>query len=693
MKESNKKHILGRYGFVVVLMMFLVIAIVAFMFRTTVIEAKAWNKKANEVWNDTTVVVPERGKLLAEDGSTLADNLIFYTVRIDWQAEGLSKDTVDKYLPALCDSLHAMAPEKSAEQWKKEINAARNKQNKSGSVGNRSYRLFKSLSRSELNRLKTFPFLNKRARHTGLYAEEHNKRHKPFRSMASRSIGALNEHMHGKSGLEMALDSLLYGTPGLSTRVPLNASTASVPVQPAIKGWDITTTINVQMQDILETELYAMLKESEASWGTAVLMEVATGEIKAISNLTWDESEQDYIEKTNNAVTGYEPGSVMKPISMMLALNQGVVTSNSQHFATGSVLTGYGRPITDPHGSASLTPVEIIERSSNIGMSKITLKRYHDKPSEFRKGLEEMGFFEPLNSGIAGENIPKVPQLRDDNGGRVSLTRQCYGYSTEIPPLYVLTMYNAIANDGKMVRPRLVKKMSREVDGERIDSVVPTSYIREQVCSPQHAQMLKEMLHAVVWGSHGTARRYLQSDKVEIAGKTGTAFTLDANGHYTAHKRLAFCGFFPYEHPKYSCVVLIRGANRGAAASSGMVLKNVALKLYARDFLSNGHISFSQGQDSVKHTSPIAAASTSAGRNAAIRKSMGVALREYKTPAPPAKGKVPNVVGLSLRDAVARLERLGINVRTRGSGYVAQQSLAPGSNITRGGSVLLTLRN
>ena len=159
----------------------------------------------------------------------------------------------------------------------------------------------------------------------------------------------------------------------------------------------------------------------------------------------------------------------------------------------------------------------------------------------------------------------------------MSLTRQAYGYATTIPPLYTLAMYNAIANDGKFVRPHLVKKLSRE--GEP-DSIIPVTYVRKQVCSPDNARKLRTMLHDVVWGSHGTARHWVQDERVEIAGKTGTAFT-NAAGQYGAQKRLAFCGFFPYDKPKYSCIVLMLGADRGAGASSGMVVKNIALKMYA----------------------------------------------------------------------------------------------------------------
>ena len=314
---------------------------------------------------------------------------------------------------------------------------------------------------------------------------------------------------------------------------------------------------------------------------------------------------------------------------------------------------------------------------------------------KFVERLEEMGFFEPFNTGIGGEMVPNFPVLGNKNWDKLSLTRQAYGYATTIPPLYTLAMYNAIANDGKFVRPHLVKKLSRE--GEP-DSIIPVTYIRKQVCSPENARKLRLMLHDVVWGDHGTARHWVKDSCVEIAGKTGTAFT-NASGQYGAQKRLAFCGFFPYDKPKYSCIVLMLGADRGAGACSGMVLKNIARKMYARgllgltpDYATDSNKGKKDKNKDAKNY-PTLFASMNDNATKTIKKSLGVKnTHRYARPAQVEKG-VPDVVGLNIREAIKLLEDAGLIVNFTGSGMVTGQSLSAGSQYARGQHIQLRLRN
>jgi cell division protein FtsI (penicillin-binding protein 3) len=324
-------------------------------------------------------------------------------------------------------------------------------------------------------------------------------------------------------------------------------------------------------------------------------------------------------------------------------------------------------------------------------MAKLIVKDYGQNPGGFRKRLEGMGFFEPFNTGIGGETTPNFPVLGNKNWDKLSLTRQAYGYATTIPPLYTLAIYNAIANDGKFVRPHLVKKLSRE--GEP-DSIIPVTYIRKQVCSPENAAKLRQMLHDVVWGDHGTARHWVQDDNVEIAGKTGTAFT-NASGQYGAQKRLAFCGFFPYDKPKYSCIVLMLGADRGAGASSGMVLKNIAVKMYARGLLgaapSYATVSEKDQKDIKNYPTLYASMGDQAYNNINHRLNIKKSHR-FARPKAVDKG-VPNVVGLNIREAIKLLEDAGLVVNFTGSGMVTSQSLSAGSQFARGQRIYLRLRN
>ena len=283
--------------------------------------------------------------------------------------------------------------------------------------------------------------------------------------------------------------------------------------------------------------------------------------------------------------------------------------------------------------------------------------------------------------------MPWFQDAEIKNGGRVTLSRQAFGYGSRIPPLCTLAMYNAIANDGKYVRPHLFKKLSRE--GEP-DSIIPVTYIRKQVCSPENARKLRIMLHDVVWGSHGTARHWVQDKRVEIAGKTGTAFDV-VGGKYSGKKRLAFCGFFPYEHPKYSCIVLMLGADRGAGASSGMVMKNIALKMYAHGLLGETPNYVEKPKDAKSYPTLFASMGDYVSNN--IKRGLGIqAPHTYVRPKQVEKG-VPNVIGLSVREAIKILEDAGLSVSFTGSGMVTGQSLAAGSHYARGQRINLRLRN
>lgn len=708
MKQNNKRHILARYAIVVGMMLLFSTMIAWNLFKTTVVQAAEWNEKANTVLMSTTPIEPERGKLLADDGTVLAANLQYYVLRIDWFTEGIKTDTLMKDIGPLCDSLAVFDNSMTAAQWKqkilsdrKDILDAPKRVGLDGKKGkkNRAYKLFPyMLTHKEYERVRQFPFLCRAKNKNGFYTERHNRRIKPYGDMAARSIGNVGQDttsscIHGRSGLEMALDSLLYGKPGVARNIQLTNGIVRGESVPALCGYDITTTINVQLQDIVENELNYMCIETGARWGTCILMEVATGEIKAISNLELNEETGNYVEGRNHAVLGYEPGSVVKTISMMVALEDGIVTDINAPIATGSDWMYAGRNISDrPHGAATRTPREIIETSSNIGMAKLIVKDYGQNPGGFRKRLEQMGFFEPFNTGIGGETTPNFPVLGNKNWDKLSLTRQAYGYATTIPPLYTLAMYNAIANDGKFVRPHLVKKLSRE--GEP-DSIIPVTYIRKQVCSAENAQKLRIMLHDVVWGDHGTARHWVKDDKVEIAGKTGTAFT-NAGGQYGGQKRLAFCGFFPYDKPKYSCIVLMLGANVGAGASSGMVLKNIARKMYAHGLLGGAadlNDAEKPGSDKENKNYPTLFASMNDYAANNIKRGLNVkSAHRFARPAKVEKG-VPCVIGLDIRQAIRILEDAGLCVKFTGSGMVTSQSLAAGSSFTRGQQINLHLRN
>lgn len=686
--KGNREHILWRY-FLISLCIFLFAGSIAVkLFSTTVIHADKWNDKAMRELSKVVVIKPERGEILADDGNVLATNLRYYTLRLDYRSERFKDGRLLLSVDSLADSLARYFPHRTAEQWRRHLVKPLDK---APAKRPRAHLLLRDISYADLEMIRAnFPYLNQRNRNrSGLTVESRLRRRNPYGDMARRSIGSISEdsvtgETHGVSGLEMALDSLLYGIPGQAKKIPLTHNIVNWTDIEPVKGYDIRTTIDINMQDIVENELNAILEEKDADWGVAVLMEVATGDIKAISNLEKNPATGRYIEGMNRAVLGYEPGSVVKTLSMLVALEDGIVTNLGEAIPTGgSYAYGGGRPITDSHYTASLRVDEVLEHSSNIAMARIITREYDKKPAEYYKRIERLGFFDPMNTGIAGERIPNFPR----NPSRLTLSRVSYGYATEIPPLSTLSIYNAIANNGKYVRPRLVKAL---IGADR-DSILPVTYIRDSICSSKNAAILRDMLRKVVWGDRGTGK-LLRNPLVEIAGKTGTSYMVDSGHYNTSKKRLSFCGFFPADKPLYSCIVLTcrpREGMRGAAATSGMVLKNIALKMYSRGMLNN---SSDYRENPVPGTRPTIFASKTDSRYAVIKAGLDIpALKHFSTPQLTPPGTIPSVVGLGLRDAIAAMEQAGYAVSFTGDGYVAAQSPLPGTRFMPGGKVHLSL--
>lgn len=693
-KSDNRKKTLLRYFFITILILIFCVAIVTKLVDTTILSADKWNEKANSELSRTTVITPERGNILACDGSVLATNLRFYTLRVDYRAERFMEGLLRQQIDTIADSLATYFPVRNAEQWKKHILAPLSKPD---SLRPRAYRLIRNISYADMMRIRTFPFFKiMNPNRNGLTVEATMRRVNPYGSMARRSIGMVgqtvdNSEIHGRSGLEGALDSLLYGIPGIAKKIPLTRGIVNWTDTPATPGYNILTTIDIKMQDIVENELNSVLNHVDAEWGVAILMEVETGDIKAISNLEKSNVPgQGYIEGMNRAVLGFEPGSVVKTLSMMIALEDGIVRPNDVITTGSSYAYAGGRAISDSHSVGAMTVAEVIERSSNIGMTKIITKKYDSRPGDFYSRIKSIGFFEPFNTGITGERTPRFDSVPNNRGGRITLSRQCYGYATEIPPLYTLSIYNAIANGGRYVRPRLVGGLR----GEGKDSIMPVTYVRDRICSERTAAVMRDMLTRVVWGDNGTARR-LRSDKVKIAGKTGTCYMVSANGGYDSRKRLAFCGFFPADNPKFSCMVLTCNPRQnafGAASTSGEVLKNIALRLYSRGMLGN---SSDYKADPAQGDNAVATlyASADQDRKKSVPEAFDLGSRHtvMRRPDETPAGSVPDVRGYGLRDAVAALEKRGFSVSFSGSGYVSSQTPRAGAKVPRGSAIVLSL--
>lgn len=708
-KKGNKRRVFNRYGVISAFFFLIAVGIVYNMFRTTVVDAAAWTERAEKELSQIDTIAPERGSILAANGNILACNVKVCDIKIDMRHNKImrmSKQKLGAKLDSLADTLDVLYPRfdpatadaatRQARSWRVRL---RDELEKDPSRRSRALVVAKNRPLEEFDSLRKIVFIRDfkgAGFRCPLYREEHSRRIYPYGKMANRSIGRVHEistgdprrkgEIHGYSGLEKDLDALLYGKPGFAKKAALLKGYGNWITTPPQRGFDLLTTIDIDLQDIVEESLHDICALHDCEWGTAILMEVATGEIKALSSIERLE-DGSYGEAINRAVLPYEPGSVIKPISMMIAFEDGLVSNVNQTIDCSPF-----QRTKDPHAPSVKNMKQVIEMSSNTGIARIIFRGYSADPAKYYDRLASIGFFDPINSGIAGEQIPQVRRLvdHDSKGNNITMTsrhldlaRQAYGYNTMVPPLYTLAYYNAIANHGKLVRPHLVRALRSETG----DSIVPISYIREGVCSPETAEKVKQCIHEVVWGEHGTAR-LVRDDRVKIAGKTGTVYPVENGQYNTSKRRLAFAGFFPYDEPQYSCMVLVQGnAGLSANRSSGQVLKQIALKMHARGMLSENP----RLEKTAAKGRPVVAASN-APESHKIAETIGQPISRVSRKARYDAGKVPDVAGLDLRSAVGELERLGLNVTVSGTGRVVRQSIPPGTKARRGDKIILTLR-
>lgn len=701
--QTNKNHILFRYGIIVLVFLIFSIAVVVKLIDTTIVEAPQWNQRAHRELSQTSVIPPERGNILASNGNILACNLKVYDVKLDLRHNKIPKVIDMSKIDSLADSLDYYFPRvRNLNQHPDTFNKyswhtrLRKEIDKDPAKRTRSLRLARKKTLEDFEMIRNFPFLKDfkgRGFRIPVYKEEKNVRIYPYGRMAYRSIGRVNENFksgefHGYSGLEKDLDSLLYGKPGLAKKVTLTSGLSNWVDRPAVRGFDIHTTIDIDLQDMLEEELLKICSESRAEWGTAILMEVQTGEIKAISNIELLDN-GTYGEALNRAVLPFEPGSVMKPISLMIAFEDGLVKN-----VTDIIDCSPFQRTSDPHAPSVKSMKQVIEMSSNTGIARVIFRGYANDPASFHDRLSSIGFFEPMHSGIAGECTPRIRKLlpKDSRGNNITMTarhldlaRQAYGYNTEIPPIYTLSIYNAIANNGRYVRPHLVRSL---IDEDGRDSILPIDYIRERICSPETAAKVRTCIREVVWGEHGTARA-VRDDRVEVVGKTGTAYPVEKGVYNQSKRRYAFAGFFPYETPMYSCMTLVLGpSGTSANRTSGQVVKNMAVKMFSRGMLNNSSSYTAERSESV----PVLVASEKYSP-AGLTGAMGLSKsRKFKVDGDHDNyATVPDVTGYDAPTAVMLMERRGLDVCIHGSGRVVSQSIPKGTPLRPGEKIILNL--
>lgn len=701
-KSKGNGNIIARYLIIAAVFLFVAVGMVYKLFNNTVIEAQFYNERAKKEFQKVKEEQAERGNILSRDGSILATNMMVYDLVIDFR-DVKNEEKFIRELPKFVDKLVQNFPEMGTrEQWldslTKPLNILPRK--------NRPYyfKIISGMNYSQYLTVKEFPLYKCGKDSAFRYRAQAGMKRmvaravrvRPCGEMARRSIGAVGmeketgNRVFGKWGLEAALDSLLRGKPGKSRPQLFTKGTNDWVIEAPVRGFDVKTTIDVTLQDLLDNTMLDIMKSdrmpSKPSMACAILMEVKTGDILAISN--FDKKNGEFIEAMNYCFEGrYESGSTLKPITLMIMLEDGIVRNvDEMRDIRGIKVPGRAKKIERHYMHTDYaSSVDIIKKSENSGMVRMVFdpkSPYPGNPSLYRKRYEDMGFFEPMNIGIGNSVLPYIPRKFKQD----MLAQMSYGYGIAFTPISLISLYNAIANDGKYVRPRLYSELIGT------DTVIenPVSYIRNRICTEDHARQVRKCLRAVV--TEGTASFGMKQFKIPIAGKTGTAFaeTMPGKGYSGSNQRLSFCGMFPYDNPQYTMLVIfdnVLAHSVSPGRSCGVVIGQMAEKMYARGYLGSMDIEEDEKKkDDKAHIFRTADSKT----YKSVSEITGISCPNAM-PDKLRRGLVPNVVSMGLREAIKRVELCGYNVKTVGTGYVVSQSPAPGERAERGTTITLTL--
>lgn len=699
------KNITLRYTFFVLIMALLAIAVIVKAGIIMFAERQYWKDVADRFVRENVIVFPTRGNIISADGKLMASSLPEFRIYMDFKAGGVKKDTMlMNHLQEICEGLHRIFPDKSAAEFRKTILRGR----KSGS---RNYLLYpKRISYIEYKEVKKLPVLCLNRYTSGLHELAYNQRKKPFGSLAMRTLGDLypDTALGAKNGLELTYDKYLKGEVGITHRQKVRNMYLNIVDKAPVDGCDLITTIDVDMQDIAEKALVDQLTNLEAEAGVAIVMEVKTGDVKANVNMT-RAGNGKYYEMRNLAVSNLmEPGSTFKTASIMVAMEDGYITPDYEVDTEKGIVNMHGSRMRDWNwykgGYGVIDVTKILEVSSNIGVSRIIDKFYGDNPQKFIDGLKRMSIDTPLELGFAGEASPRILGPKDRYFAKTTLPWMSIGYETQIPPIYILNFYNAIANNGKMVKPKFVKAITK--DGNTIKDF-PTEVINEQICSDNTLEQIQMILKSVV--ANGLAKP-AGSKLFSVSGKTGTAQISQGKAGYksggTKHL-VSFCGYFPSDKPMYSCYVAIQApkASPSGGVQAGSVFSKIAERVYAKYLFFD----LAQAKDSTSVMIP----DTKNGNvheTTRILNELDINYNEPESDIEWCKASsesnnirlseinlnekiVPNVRGMGAKDAVFLLEEKGLRVRLNGMGKVVSQSITPGSTAVKGQTITLTLKH
>jgi cell division protein FtsI (penicillin-binding protein 3) len=656
-----------------------------------------------------------RGNIFDANGALLATSLPYYEVAMDINAPSVTDKIFQENRDSLALQLSNLFGDKSQRDYLKILKTARKN-------NDRYVILKRNVSYKDLQTIKTFPIFRKGKR-GGLVTLQTNRRDRPFKMLAARTIGMSRVGIK-PVGLEGAFDSLLMGVSGkrLMQKIagdvwrPINDENEEEPKD----GSDLYTTIDINLQDVATHALLKTLQKNDASHGCAVLMEVKTGEIKAIANLTRGKGDSTNYSESFNYAIGYptEPGSTFKLASLLAVMDDYNVSLDEKITVGNGECTYYNKTVKDAHDPEApvLSVQRVFETSSNVGVTKLITKYYSKNPQLFVNKLISFHLNEKLGLSIPGEGVPRIPQPRTKYWSGVTLPQLSYGYESLITPLQTLTLYNAIANNGRMVKPRFVKEIRRNGITVR---TFDTEVLIEQIVKKETIAKAKKMLEGVVKNGSG---KTLNITAFTVGGKTGTA-QIAKMGQRRGSGRTAygdvgdrsyqasFVGYFPAENPLYTCIVVINSPSNGVyygAAVAGPVFKEIAEKVYSsslncitplnskQTIITKAPEVITSRPDEIANVAgslmiPVKITGNGSYAKRNTMDSTKVVLSTVNLESQLKRGIMPNLMGLSAKDALFLLENNGVTVRLQGFGSVKKQSIEAGQRFSKGNKITLIL--
>lgn len=707
-----KKDILWRVYLSFLFMIFFALLVLGKAFRIQNTEGKFWKNMGDSLHLKYMPINAERGTIYSEDGSILSTSVPVYDVYVDFGAEGLReknktnnsnrfKDNIDSL--SIC--LSNLFQDKSAEDYKKEMQIAYE------SI-QRFYLLKRKISFDQYKDFRNFPLVRDGRNKSGFIFDVRDKRINPYVLLANRTIGLSRKDSTKNVGLEKTYDSLLKGESG--QRLMRYTAGTYLPVEGAeldpINGKDIVTTLDTYIQDVSEDALMKMMVGNNSIHGTVIVMETTTGKIKALANLG-KQVDGTYTEDFNYGIgKATEPGSVFKLVTLMSLLDDKYVTIDSKVDCEGGSKYFYGLKIKDSHlGTGVITVKDAFARSSNVAFAKLATEYYQQQPMKWWQHIDNYRLNKVTGIDIvASSGRPTIKKPDSKNWEKTTIPFMAHGYEELVTPLHMLMLYNAVANNGRMMKPYLVSSVKEY--GVEVKSIQPEVLV-EKICSDETIAQLKECLRAVVDSAHGTGHKKLFDSLYSISGKTGTAVTADDNRGYNKGNKIyqaSFIGFFPSENPRYTMAVVIQNSKESklyyGADVSGTVFKEISDHIY-NHYLSKSNYKnyglsdtvmynyvgmkndFHQIFSTLKINTSDSSQSNIWGKVAfGNKKAELLSYNETNV-----QKLIPDVKGMGLKDAVYMLENMGLVAVVSGKGKVVEQSIPAGTNFKKGQKIILML--